>query len=61
MRRKLMAATVALVALTAFAPGAGAEGIGTDDAGVEERADYICIRSRLILGDPVCIKYYPGS
>jgi hypothetical protein len=53
MRRKLLATSLALVALTAFAPTAGAE----EAVEVEDR-DYICIRSRPLLGDrSICIKF----
>lgn len=55
MRRKLLATSLALMALTALAPAAGA------DALVEEDGPYVCVRSALLLGDPICIKYYPSQ
>lgn len=55
MRRRLLALVLSLAALTALAPVAGAEQV------VEHDTDYVCVRSRMLLGDPVCIKWNPGS
>jgi hypothetical protein len=52
VRRRMLAIALALMAITTLAPSAGAE---------SDVDDYICVRSRLLLGDPVCIKWYPGA
>ncbi len=52
MRRKFLAIVLTALALTSLGSAAGA---------AEEQRDYVCIRSRLLLGDPVCIHYSPSQ
>ncbi len=54
MRRKSLAILFTALALTSLGTAAGA-------SQTEAEMDYVCIRSRLLLGDPVCIHYTPGQ
>lgn len=57
MRRRLLALALSLMALTVLAPSAGADAL----VDAEEEGPYVCVRSKLILGDPICVELFPHS
>ncbi|CAN5502340.1 hypothetical protein BH23ACT9_BH23ACT9_28840 [soil metagenome] len=61
MRRSLAAVMLSLMSLAVLAPVAGA--LSATDTVDADRADYICIRSHVLLGkdNPICIKYTPPN
>jgi hypothetical protein len=57
LRRRLLASALALAAALVIAPAAGAEQpVSVDGAGTDP---HVCVRSRLLLDDPICVFWDP--